>query len=388
MVTAILARRPRLARSAMTSPRNAPVRFASQRRCVSRHALATRIVVTTLRTGKRTFLHTRVREYKVRPYLKLRYLMPSLCLVVALFGATLVEPASAQTTTVTFSAQAVSYDLAVGQNPRVLVGLLAGDQGLVAFGSVRFEFEYLGTKQRPTKQQGPTATATYRLVAGINVSDRPSEPRLIKPSQAIGVYAAENVNFDRAGKWRVIVTVRFGKKSARVPTTFTVATKHRVVNVGDAAPRTENPLVPSADVSPASIDSRASRSTPAPDQMLHSTTVASALDEGLPVVVVVSTPTYCLSQFCGPITDSVNALAPEYAGKVAFVHLEVWKNYRRQQINRAAAEWILSRDSSGDANEPWVFTIGRDGIVQQRFDNVTSDDELRAATSALVTPGT
>lgn len=315
--------------------------------------------------------------------------MPSLCLLVALVGTTIVQPAGAQTTTVTFTAQAVSYDLAVGQNPRVLVGLLAGDQGLVAFGSVKFDFEYLGTKRRPIKPQpGPTTTAGYLLVAGINVTDPAAEPRLIKPSQAIGVYAAENVTFDHAGKWRVIATVRFGDKSARVPTTFNVATKHRVVNVGDTAPRTENPLVPSAGVSPASIDSRASQSTPAPDPTLHSTTVASALNQGLPVVVVVSTPTYCLSQFCGPITDSVNAVAQEYAGKVAFVHLEVWKNYRRQQINSAAAEWILSRDNSGDANEPWVFTIGRDGIVQQRFDNVTSDDELRAATSALVTPGT
>jgi hypothetical protein len=321
-------------------------------------------------------------------FLTLRHTALTLLVSAALVGATAVQPAGAQTT-VTFTAQAVSYDLAVGNNPRVLVGLLAGDQGLVAFGSVRFDFEYLGTKQRPIKpQRGPTATATYRLVAGINVSDRPSEPRLIKPSQAIGVYAAENVNFERAGRWRVLATVRFGDKSARVPTTFNVGTKHRVVNVGDAAPRTDNPLVPSADVSPASIDSRATRATPAPDPVLHATTVSTALSTGLPVVLVVSTPTYCLSQFCGPITDSVNALAPEFAGKVAFVHLEVWKNFQRQQINNAAAEWILPRNGSGDANEPWVFTIGRDGIVQQRFDNVTSDEELRAATSALVTPGT
>jgi len=44
-------------------------------------------------------------------------------------------------------------------------------------------------------------------------------------------------------------------------------------------------------------------------------------------MVVVSTPTYCQSRFCGPITDSVSALAQRYGDRMAFVHLEVWKNF-------------------------------------------------------------
>ena len=300
-------------------------------------------------------------------------------------GALGAASASAATQTVTFTAQAVSYDLAVGSDQRVLVGLLAGDQGMVAFGTVDFEFSYLGTKAKPVRSKaGPAVTADYKLVAGFSAADPPDTPRLIKPSQAVGVYAADRVTFDRAGRWRVLTTVRFGADTAKVPATFSVASTHAVVAEGDPAPRSDNPLAGVAGVDARAIDSRASANAPVPDPELHSTSVASALAAGLPVMVVVSTPTFCISRFCGPITDSMRALSNEYTGRVAFVHLEVWKNYQKQQLNAAAAQWILP-DGSGDANEPWVFGVGADGIVRERLDNVASETDLRATAAALVT---
>ena len=304
-------------------------------------------------------------------------------LIVAALDA--APSAMAATRQVTFTAQVVSYDLAVGSGQRVLVGLLAGNEGLVAFGNVEFDFEYLGTEERPldAPAAGPTTTATYMLVAGFTVDDPPSSPRLFKPSQAIGVYAADDVAFDRAGQWRVTTSVRFGKKTARVPTTFTVVPKHRVIAVGATAPRTENPLAGSTTTPARAVDSRASTTVAAPDPALHMTSIASSLAAGIPTVVVVSTPTFCISQFCGPITDSADALAREYEGRVAFVHLEVWRNYPKQVVNAAAAEWILPNAGHSDANEPWVFMIDAAGVVQQRFDNVVSDSDLRAAVEAI-----
>jgi len=41
---------------------------------------------------------------------------------------------------------------------------------------------------------------------------------------------------------------------------------------------------------------------------LHNISIAAATAAGRPAVVV-STPTFCVSRWCGPITDSVNELA-------------------------------------------------------------------------------
>jgi hypothetical protein len=91
-------------------------------------------------------------------------------------------------------------------------------------------------------------------------------------------------------------------------------------------------------------------------------------------VLVVSTPTYCVSLFCGPVTDMVADLAKTYATKARFIHIEVWKDYKAQQLNDAAKEWI-ARDPNS-INEPWVFVIGADGKVSARFDNIVTKGDL------------
>ena len=69
---------------------------------------------------------------------------------------------------------------------------------------------------------------------------------------------------------------------------------------------------------------------------------------------------------------------------MAFVHLEVWKDFDKKVINEAAAEWIQPKGGLGDTQEPWVFVVGSDGIVKQRFDNVANDAELEAAVKAVL----
>jgi hypothetical protein len=141
-------------------------------------------------------------------------------------------------------------------------------------------------------------------------------------------------------------------------------------------------------VNPTAIDSRAQKGSPIPDTALHTTSVRAALDAKKPTVVVVSTPVYCVSQFCGPITDSVGKLASAdaYKDKVAFVHLEVWNDFEKKELSPSAKEWITPKDGT-DTKEPWVFLVGADGTVVQRFDNVVGDAELEAAVQQLAGAG-
>ncbi len=274
-----------------------------------------------------------------------------------------------------------SFDLAAGRPQRFLVGLVRADnERLVGFGTVQLDFAFTGTKERPlaSPRPGPSAQARFLPIPGSKADPSEAGPRFVEPSAATGVYSAEPVTFSEPGFWQVSATARIDDTDYRADGRFEVLAKHQVPAVGDPAPRTQNPLAGQADVNPRSVDSRANATTPVPDPELHSTTIAQALDARRPLVVVVSTPTFCKSRFCGPITDAVSALAKRYGDRMAFVHLEVWRDYEKNELNPSAQEWI-DVDRNSDGSEPWTFVVGSDGLVKYRFDNVVSDGELEAA---------
>jgi len=270
--------------------------------------------------------------------------------------------------------QMAGYDLAVGPPSRFILGLFNEAKGPVGYGTVAFSFFFLGENSAAgTPQVGPMATATYLPLPGSPPPPADTSKPVYLPTAQRGVYAAD-VAFDRPGFWGVSATVDLGGPQ-KVNTAFKVLPKHAVPAVGDAAPPTQNLTVSTPGAPPEAIDSRASATTAVPDPELHQTTVAQALAERRPVLLVISTPTYCVSLFCGPVTDMVDGLAKDYANRARFIHIEVWKDYKAQQLNDAAKEWI-ARTPSQDINEPWVFVIGSDGKITARFDNVVTRSEL------------
>ncbi|MBW3555740.1 MAG: hypothetical protein KY454_02260 [Actinobacteria bacterium] len=287
-----------------------------------------------------------------------------------------------------FVAQVASFELVAGPDQRFLAGLSGNGTGtVVSFGSVEMRFVYLGTRERPVDPPQPRSSvrASFLPVPGSRVDPAAPGPREVKPSEGVGVYSAEPVRFDTAGFWGVDVKAPIGGRTVSAKASFEVYAEPRLPFPGQPAPRTDNPVAGAAGVEPGAIDSRARGGEAIPDAALHSTSVAAALAAGRPTVVVVSTPVYCISQFCGPVTDSVAALAERYGDRAAFVHLEVWQDFEKKIVNPAAAEWIRP-EGGGDTQEPWVFLVGGDGIVRQRFDNVVSDAVLEAAVAELVAP--
>lgn len=289
-----------------------------------------------------------------------------------------------------FVAQVASYELVAGQDQRFLAALAGNGTGtVVSFGSVDLDFFYLGTRAAPLDKPDPrmSAKATFFPVAGQDVDPATPGPKEARPSEGLGVYAAPSVRFDTAGFWGVTVkaTVDGKKISANAP--FEVVAASQLPFPGQPAPRTQNPLPGAPGVDLESIDSRATGGQPVPDEVLHRTSVADALAAGKPTVVVVSTPVYCVSRFCGPITDSVAKLAPTYGDRVAFVHLEVWKDFENKVVNPFAEEWISPKNKVGDTQEPWIFLVGGDGIVKERLDNVVGDQALAEAVARLAAGG-
>ena len=288
-------------------------------------------------------------------------------------GSETTGTSTASTAPDVLQAVAANYDLAVGPPGRFILGLFNQARGPVGYGTTELRFSFLGTDQaKGAPQPGPTVAGSYLPLPG---SAPPAPPAAGRPAYLAtdqrGVYAAD-VAFDRPGFWQVKVTLDLdGPKTAQAA--FAVLARHEVPAPGDAAIPSQNLTVSTPGAPPEAIDSRANATTPVPDADLHQATVAQALAERRPVLLAISTPTFCLSMFCGPVTDMVDELAKDYANRARFIHIEVWKDFKSNVLNDAAKEWIARGQN---VNEPWVFLIGGDGKIKARWDNVATRGEI------------
>jgi hypothetical protein len=278
-----------------------------------------------------------------------------------------------------------SYDLVTGVDQRFIAGATFDDGTALAYGTVEFEFLYLGTRSSPLDEPrpGPTATATFLPIPGSEPQPGAGEaPQRQEPSDIRGVYGAEGVRFDTAGFWRVVLRADVEGERLTADAAFGVNDEHRTPAPGDRAPDVDQPTAGTEGVEPTAIDSRA-RDGDMPDAQLHATTVSDALTAGKPVMVVVATPVYCVSRFCGPITDAVAELASTYEDTAAFVHIEVWEDFEDKRVNAAARAWMSKDPESQSLTEPWVFLVGADGVITHRWDNVATVVEMTAALENL-----
>lgn len=271
--------------------------------------------------------------------------------------------------------QAANYDVVAGEETRFIAGVLTQDQLFVSYGSVDMEFFYLGTEQgEGTAEEGPKATGEFLAIEG---DPSRNGPIAAPASEGRGVYSAD-VTFDRPGFWAVQLTADLDGSDATGRSVFEVLDEHQIPAVGEKAPRTKNRTLES-DVPPEAIDSRAS-SGEIPDESLHELTIAESIAQKKPTLVVFSTPVYCVSRFCGPVTDTVEDLQKDYGDVANFIHVEIWYDFQKQAVNKAAAEWLLVNE---DLTEPWIFLIDESGTIVERWDNVATREEVEAALKSL-----
>ncbi|MEX1047499.1 MAG: hypothetical protein WD757_07925 [Actinomycetota bacterium] len=310
----------------------------------------------------------------------------SLVAVCVLAAACSKSGTTTQTGTTEIGAEVASYELVAGEPNRFLVGLIAADNRLVSYGTVKMAFAFVGTEKNPVSPEaGAPKTGRFILVppedspvitSGEISQAQEKAPELTAPDVARGVYQASGVSFDKPGFWQVEVTVDLddlGKQAATA--SFQVVDNPSYPAVGERAPQTNNLTLKSHLGAPlTAVDSRAAHGK-VPDPGLHQWTVSKAISEGKPVLVVVSTPVYCISRFCGPITDEVAGLEKTYGDQVAFVHIEVWKDHDKNVVNVGAADWVLRHR---DLTEPWVFLVDTNGKIVDRWQNVLDVRELES----------
>jgi hypothetical protein len=192
--------------------------------------------------------------------------------------------------------------------------------------------------------------------------------------QGGGIYVA-HLTFDKAGDWGVEVTASRpsgAHMSARLA--MNVLALPVVPGVGQPAQATRNPTARDvADVE--TIDSGRP-----PDDM-HQLSIADAIQQHRPALVVFATPAFCMSKTCGPEVKVVQSLEPAYRDRLAFIHVEIYRDFKpdpsKRQLAQAVVDWRLQ-------TEPWVFLIDSNGIIQARFEGSAASDEVKAAIDQLL----
>ena len=141
--------------------------------------------------------------------------------------------------------------------------------------------------------------------------------------------------------------------------------------VGAEAFSSRTPTIASTD---GDFDALTTR-TP-PDRGLLRYSVADSLKAHAPFVLAFATPKFCTSRACGPVVDVVDHVRKRL-GKtpVRFIHVEIFEDNQPPELNRWVKEWKLP-------TEPWVFLVGRDGRIKERFEGSVSAAELEAAVRA------
>ncbi len=192
-----------------------------------------------------------------------------------------------------------------------------------------------------------------------------------------GAFAAE-VDFDRAGPWRLDVTAE-GPDGGVAAVEIEVAEDSAVPFIGSAGPLSENKTLSSAGA----IELITTDYTP--DLALYEVTIREAVESSLPAVVVFASPAFCTTATCGPQVDAVSELRETYAGQAHFIHVEIYDNpdeiqgdLDRARIAPTVDEWGLTGIEHW-FNESWTFVLDADGRIHDRFEGFATVAELEDA---------
>jgi hypothetical protein len=189
-----------------------------------------------------------------------------------------------------------------------------------------------------------------------------------------GTYVA-HLTFDKPGDWGVEITAsrpNGAHTTVRLP--MNVIALPVVPGVGQPAQATHNPTAKDVtDVE--TIDS----GRPVDD--MHQLSIADAIEQHRPALIVFATPAFCTSNTCGPEVKVVQSLEPAYRDRLAFIHVEIYRDFKpdpsKKTLAQAVIDWRLQ-------TEPWIFLIDSKGIIQARFEGPTATDEVKAALDQLL----
>ena len=257
-------------------------------------------------------------------------------------------------------------DLGVGPQQRVSF-VLSDSEGLVRLPAIHFEVFHFAEGAR-----GPSGSPVSRGLARFHAF----------PGDSRGLYSA-TLDLPTAGSWGLRLAVPQPDGSiADTLFAFDVAEDAHAPTVGDRAPRSLNRTLPE-------VGSLAELSTgSAPDPALYERTIAAALDAGRPLVLVFASPGFCTNALCGPQVEQLSELRRDYAGRAAFIHVDIYENpsvVRERGLDAGVRTPLLREWGLG--TDEWTFVIDSAGLVAARFEGFAPRVEVEAALNSVLERG-
>lgn len=264
----------------------------------------------------------------------------------------------------------LSSEAAVGHNRMLITALGSDGQSLAA--------AELEVKLRFYDLDADVSSPAHEVAGSFHVllDDAEENP--------VGVYVAL-IDFSHAGDWGLeMLASPGGEQERRSRRTFSVTATTTTPPLGAPAPSSDTPT--STDAAGVALIS----SDADPNPAFYRLSVRDAIAAGIPFVLVFSTPAFCTSATCGPALELVKAVAPDYSGRVSFVHVEPYElesvNGHLQLRTDASGSRILVQavEEWGIPSEPYVFVVDADGKVAAKFEGPASTTELAAALDAIL----
>jgi len=188
-------------------------------------------------------------------------------------------------------------------------------------------------------------------------------------NDAMNLYVVEKVYFPKPGVWSAHLEVSTNDKVKLEVSNllFRVLEISDFPMVGDMATPSKNPTLNT-------VEDPSELSTRIPPAAMHAYSIATALEEDRPLVIIFSTPALCVSRQCGPVLETAITLQRTYKNDVIFIHIEPYdlgaaKTEGRLVMSTTALEWALP-------SEPWTYVIGPNGLITDRYEGMISSVEL------------
>lgn len=242
-----------------------------------------------------------------------------------------------------------------------------------------------GTPQRTVwglaDQRGPLGLEDVpeRVVAAISQNGDLVAPRTDVLIRADGIpfpYYPVRTSFDEAGIYDIELSWNGGAVQS-VLQAFDPAEVPMLLP-GDAVPAVDTPTLDDAR----GVDPICTRGDVCP---FHTATLTEALGDGLPTVLIVSTPGFCQTAVCGPMLELVIDEHATRGGAFSAVHGEVYDDPQLLAEGAAVTTEVMDATGMTEAGfEPSVFLISADGTLVERLDNVVDRSELSESIDALL----
>ncbi len=173
------------------------------------------------------------------------------------------------------------------------------------------------------------------------------------PGGIKAIYAAQ-LPIPGTGTYTVLSLTKTSKGLIGAPGEIAVTKTSPIPNVGQRPPDIATDTAATVGGNTALLTTRQ------PPEQMHSVSFNTVLGKR-PIALLFSTPEFCVSRVCGPVTDVAVQLQHQFGNKITFIHEEVYADNQPSKGLRSQLKAFHLR------TEPWLFAINRRGIIIARL---------------------